>query len=520
MFDSDKNALIALGDKEACIIPKMGNRHGLIAGATGTGKTVTLQTMAETFSQMGVPVFAADIKGDLSGIAAVGGNKDSIVKRVTQYKLKDRGFTFQSFPVQFWDLFGEKGAPVRATIADMGPLLLSRLLILNDTQTSVLNVIFKIAADQNLELIDLKDLQKIVEYVGNNTDQFITGYGNISTASIGAIQRNLVALGQEGVDTFFGEPALNIDDIIQTQGDKGVINILASDKLMQSPKIYSTFLLWLMSKLFAVLPEVGDMDKPKLVFFFDEAHLLFNDAPKVLLERIEQVVRLIRSKGVGVYFITQNPSDLPDSVLGQLGNRVQHALRAFTPKDQKALKAAAQTFRANSSFDTEKAISELATGEALVSFLDAKGAPMEVERAFIVPPQGQIGPLDEAARKSMITGSLIFRHYAEVRDRISAYEELTERLKTELTKKDRDSKEKEDEKARLAAEKETAKQKAEMEKAAQQALRDAEKDRQTREKEEKREALEKQRFWGGMAKSIIAPVARQILGSFLGGKRR
>ena len=513
MFDSDKKALIALGDKEACIIPKMGNRHGLIAGATGTGKTVTLQTIAETFSQMGVPVFAADVKGDLSGVAAKGGNKESVVKRVEQGKLAARGFAFQSFPVQFWDVFGERGAPVRATIADMGPLLLARLLNLNDTQSSVLTVLFKIAADQQLALVDIKDLQKTLEYVGNNTDQFQSGYGNISAASLGAIQRNLLALSQQGVEAFFGEPALNIDDLLQTEGDKGVINILASDKLMQSPKVYSTFLLWLMSKLFDVLPEVGDMEKPKLVFFFDEAHLLFNDAPKVLLERIEQVVRLIRSKGVGVYFITQNPSDLPDTVLGQLGNRVQHALRAFTPKDQKALKAAAQTFRANSSFDTEKAISELGIGEALVSFLDDKGAPMEVERALIVPPQSQIGPLDEAVRASMLSSSIIGRYYGEAKDRTSAYEILSERLKTELTKKERIVKEKDDEKARIAAEKDAAREKVEKEKAAERALREAEKERKEREKEEKRESKEKQRFWGGMAKSVVAPVARQLLGS-------
>ncbi|NDV83688.1 helicase HerA-like domain-containing protein [Bacteroides sp. 51] len=429
MYDKDKRAYIAIaGEKEVCILPNKANRHGLITGATGTGKTVTLQNLAETFSAMGVPVFAADVKGDLSGVAKTGGNKDSVTKRVESYKLFDKGFTFQAFPVQFWDVFGEQGVPVRASVTDMGPTLFSRLLQLNDTQSAVLSIIFKIAKDQNLDLIDLKDLQKIVEYIGNNNNAFTTNYGNISTASIGAIQRGLLQLEQDGAGQFFGEPELNLDDLIQTEGDKGIINILAADKLMNSPKVYSTFLLWMMTKLFDTLPEVGDPDKPKLVFFFDEAHLLFNDAPKALVEKIEQVVRLIRSKGVGVYFVTQSPADIPDTVLAQLGNRIQHALRAYTPKDQKALKVAAQSFRANPAFDTEKAISELGTGEALVSFLDEKGAPQPVERAFILPPEGQIGPITPEERKAMVTGSLLYRHYAQTIDRESAYEILTEKL--------------------------------------------------------------------------------------------
>lgn len=429
MFDNQQRPYIAISaDKEVCMEMKMANRHGLITGSTGTGKTVTLQTLAETFSQVGVPVFAADVKGDLSGVAAVGGNKESVVKRVEQYRLADKGFKFQAFPVQFWDVFGEQGIPVRATIEDMGALLLARLLNLNDTQSAVLTIIFKIAKDNDWELIDLKDLKKMLEYVGSDTSKFISAYGNISVASIGAIQRGLITLEQGGVGQFFGEPSLNIDDLIQTENGKGVINILASDKLMNSPKVYSTFLLWLMTKLFEVLPEVGDPDKPKLVFFFDEAHLLFNDAPKILLEKIAQVVRLIRSKGVGIYFISQSPSDIPDSVLGQLGNRVQHALRAYTPKDQKALKVAAQTFRSNPAYDTEKAISELGTGEALVSFLDAKGVPEPVERAFILPPEGQIGPLDETVRNKMIKSSVLYRFYAEAKDRTTAYEKLGEEL--------------------------------------------------------------------------------------------
>ncbi len=497
MFDNDKRAFVAIaGTAELCLTPRMANRHGLITGATGTGKTVTLQTLAETFSRMGVPVFAADVKGDLSGVAAKGGNKESVVKRVESYKLADKGFVFQAFPVQFWDVFGEQGTPVRAMVADMGPLLLSRLLSLNDTQSAVLTLVFKISKEDRLALVDLKDLQKLLEYAANNASRLSAAYGNISAASIGAIQRGLIALEQEGAEHFFGEPALNIDDLIQTEGGQGVINILASDRLMRSPKVYSTFLLWLMSRLFEVLPEVGDAEKPKLVFFFDEAHLLFNDAPKALVEKVEQVVRLIRSKGVGIYFISQTPSDMPDSVLGQLGNRVQHALRAYTPKDQKALKAAAQSFRANPHFDTEKAIAELGTGEALVSFLDEKGAPMPVERAFILPPEGQLGPLDPGARAAMMQASVVHRYYAKAEDRVSAYEILTERGSNELSKKELAAQRKEVEKARKEEEK----------------LRRAE------EKETKREAEQQQKFWGGVAKSVLVPIARQILGSLF--KRR
>lgn len=498
MFDSDKRAFIAINENnEVCLNPRMSNRHGLITGATGTGKTVTLQNLAESFSQMGVPVFAADIKGDLSGVSKSGGSKESVTKRVEQYKLSEKGFAFQSFPVQFWDVFGEKGVPVRATVADMGPLLLSRLLSLNDTQGAVLSIVFKVAQDEKFEIIDLKDLQKLLEYIGNNSNSFTTTYGNISTASIGAIQRGLLQLEQDGAANFFGEPNLNLDDLIQTQGDKGVINILAADKLMNSPKVYSTFLLWMMNKLFDVLPEIGDPDKPKLVFFFDEAHLLFNDAPKALVEKIEQVVRLIRSKGVGIYFISQSPSDIPDTVLAQLGNRIQHALRAYTPKDQKALKAAAQSFRANPNFDTEKAISELSTGEALVSFLDEKGAPQPVERAFILPPQGQIGPVDESERKKMIEGSILFRHYSQVIDRESAHEILTGRLNSVQQEKDAAERAKEEEKAR----------------------KEQEKVQRAQEKVEEAESKQKKRFWGTLATAVLVPVAREIAKSLFGKKK-
>ena len=499
MFDNEKRAFVAISENtEVLLIPKMANRHGLITGATGTGKTVTLQTMAETFSQMGVPVFAADVKGDLSGIASAGGNKESVTQRVKSYHLDEKEFKFQSFPVQFWDVFGEQGTPIRATLADMGPLLLSRLLSLNDTQSAVLTIIFKIAKDESLEIIDLKDLQKLLEYVGNNSNRFTTSYGNISTASIGAIQRGLITLEHDGADQFFGEPNLNIDDLIQTEGEKGVINILAADKLMNSPKVYTTFLMWLMTKLFEVMPEVGDPDKPKMVFFFDEAHLLFTDAPKALLEKIEQVVRLIRSKGIGIYFISQTPSDIPDSVLGQLGNRVQHALRAYTPKDQKAVKVAAQTFRANPKFDTETAISELGTGEALVSFLDEKGRPNEVERAFILPPQGQIGPLDITERKKMIQGSLLYRHYAQVQDRESAYEMLTERLQETLTEKEQVAQAKADAKAQ----------------------KEQEKIQKEQEKIARQEAAQQKRFWGTIATGVVVPLAKQFISAFFKGSSK
>lgn len=499
MFDKDKRAYIAIaGEKEVCMLPNKANRHGLITGATGTGKTVTLQNLAETFSAMGVPVFAADIKGDLSGVSKTGGNKDSVTKRVESYKLFDKGFAFKAFPVQFWDVLGEQGVPVRASVADMGPTLFSRLLQLNDTQSAVLSIIFKIAKDQNLDLIDLKDLRKIVEYTGNNNNAFTTNYGNISTASIGAIQRGLLQLEQDGADQFFGEPGLNLDDLLQTEGDKGIINILAADKLMNSPKVYSTFLFWMMTKLFDTLPEVGDPDKPKLVFFFDEAHLLFNDAPKALVEKIEQVVRLIRSKGIGVYFVTQSPADIPDTVLAQLGNRIQHALRAYTPKDQKALKVAAQSFRANPAFDTEKAISELGTGEALVSFLDDKGAPQPVERAFILPPEGQIGPIILEERKAMITGSLLYRHYAQTIDRESAYEVLTEKLNHIQDQKEAVVQAKADEKARKEQEKE---QKAQA-KANEQATR------------------QRNKVIGTVASAFLIPLGKQLIKSFFGKKKR
>jgi DNA helicase HerA-like ATPase len=415
--------LIAKGKTDIFLLPKMANRHGLIAGATGTGKTVTLRVLAEQFSQIGVPVFMADVKGDLSGLPFPGGENPKVTERVSNLSLKD--FSFEDYPVTFWDVFGEQGHPVRTTISEMGPLLLSRILSLNEIQSGVLSITFKIADDNGLLLLDLKDLRAMVQFVGDNAEQFKTQYGNISAASVGAIQRGLLTLEEQGADKYFGEPALNIEDLMQTGSKgKGMINILTADKLMQSPRIYATFLLWLLSELFEQLSEVGDPEKPKLVFFFDEAHLLFEDVPKALEEKIEQVVRLIRSKGVGVYFITQNPLDLPETVLGQLGNRVQHALRAFTPKDQKSVKVAAETFRANPKLNVVKAITELGVGEALVSVLDEKGSPTIVERALIYPPHSRLSPLHPEERTRFVRESVLYGHYEKTVDRESAYEKL------------------------------------------------------------------------------------------------
>ena len=410
-------------DGYPALLPQMANRHGLITGATGTGKTVTLQSIAERLSYAGVPVFMADVKGDLSGMGAPGIPSEKMLKRVADLGLE--GFQPYANSVAFWDVFGENGIPVRATISDMGPLLLARLLNLNDTQTGVLQLVFKIADDQGLLLLDLKDLRAMVQHVGDNAKEFTTEYGNVSAASIGAIQRGLLTLEQQGGNQFFGEPMLDIHDLMQVdENGRGVINVLAAEKLVQAPALYSTFLLWLLSELFEQLPEAGDLDKPKLVFFFDEAHLLFSDAPQALTDKVEQVVRLIRSKGVGVYFVTQNPLDVPEKILGQLGNRVQHALRAFTPRDQKAVQAAAQTMRANPKFDAAAVITELGVGEALVSFLDEKGRPNVVERSIIFPPASRLGPLTAEERKTMIQASPLLATYGQTVDRESAYEVL------------------------------------------------------------------------------------------------
>lgn len=488
-------------------IPKMLNRHGIITGATGTGKTVTLQTLAETFSALGISVFAADMKGDLSGIAAPGGSANSVKKRVVKYRLEENGFAYSGCPTCFWDVFGEEGHPLRTTISEIGPLLLERLLDLNDTQGAVLNAVFKIADDHNLLLIDLKDLKKMVQFVGDNRKQFTTEYGNISPATIGAIQRSILRLETEGGDFFFGEPDLDIYDLFRRERGKGVVNILAADKLSRSPRIYTTMLLWMLSKLYEELPEVGDLPVPKMVFFFDEAHMLFNDMSKSLLEKVEQIVRLIRSKGVGIFFCTQNPIDIPNNILGQLGNRVQHALRSYTANDRKAIQAAARSFRDNPEFDTETAISELEVGEALISMLDEKGAPEIIQRVYILPPQSQIGPLTPEERKGIINKSKVFGVYERAIDRESAYEILT--AKTE-------------EQDRIKAEEEA--QKA------------AEKERKEQLKREREEARLRKQSGGGLIDDFInqigkstkrkitneisKSITRTIFGTFFGKKKR
>ena len=413
------------GDLTCYLLPGLANRHGLVTGATGTGKTVTLQVIAEHLSSIGVPTFMADVKGDLAGLSQPGQDSPKLADRL---KLIGAGKPqFQGFPVVFWDLFGEQGHPVRTTVSDLGPLLLARILNLNDIQQGVLTLAFKIADDNGLLLLDLKDLRALLQHIGDNAAQFQTNYGNVSAASIGAIQRGLLGLEQQGAAKFLGEPMLNVDDLLQTVDGKGAVNILAADRLMQSPAVYSTLLLWLLAELYERMPEIGDPEKPRLVFFFDEAHLLFTDAPKQLLDKIEQVVRLVRSKGVGVFFVTQNPLDVPDTVLGQLGNRVQHALRAFTPRDQKAVKSAAETMRANPKFSTESAITELGVGEGLISFLDEKGRPSVVERAYVLPPASRIGPITPEERKAVMAQSPVRNVYEKTVDRESAYEKLQAR---------------------------------------------------------------------------------------------
>ena len=435
MYDKERGLYIAhCANGALSITGKMANRHGLIAGATGTGKTVTLQVMAETFCQAGVPCFMADMKGDLSGISQVGKLSGFIEKRMPEFGIENP--EFQSCPVRFFDVFGEQGHPMRATISQMGPMLLSRLLQLNETQDGVLNIVFRIADERGLLLLDLKDLRAMLDWVSKNAKEYTTKYGNISTATVGAIQRALLQLENQGADKFFGEPSFDIYDLMQTEGGKGIMNVLAADKLMMQPKLYSTFLLWLLSELYSTLPEVGDLELPKLVFFFDEAHMLFDGTSKALLDKIEQVIRLIRSKGVGIYFITQSPTDIPENILGQLGNRVQHALRAYTPKDQKAVKTAADTFRANPDFKTDDAIMNLETGEALVSFLDPKGAPSIVERAKILFPLSQIGAVTEGQRLDIIKQSRIYGKYDTPIDRESAFEVLMADAERQLAERE------------------------------------------------------------------------------------
>ena len=500
----DNNLYVAHSPKgPICLTGKMCNRHGLIAGATGTGKTVSLQVMAETFSQAGVPCFMADMKGDLSGISQTGKMSGFIEKRCAEFGIQDP--EFQPCPVRFYDVFGEQGFPMRTTISAMGPQLLARLMELNETQAGVLNIVFKIADDKQLLLIDLKDLRLMLDFVAKNAALFTTQYGNVAAASIGAIQRSILAIEQEGGDKFFGEPAFDVNDLMDVENGKGVMSVLAADKLMLNPKMYSTFLLWLMTELYAQLPEVGDQELPKLIFFFDEAHMLFDGTSKALVDKLEQIIRLIRSKGVGIYFITQSPTDIPDSILGQLGNRVQHALRAFTPKDQKDVRAAAQTFRENPDFKTEDAIMALETGEALVSFLDAKGAPSMVERARMLFPLSQIGAVTEGQRlDSMNSAPARIKGYRDYFDRESAYEVLTAVNEQVAQAQEEERQAKEAEKAQKQAEKEAA-----------AAQKQAEKEAREKEKQEKKGFSWKRTIFGTLAGAVISSVARSI-GSSVG----
>ena len=458
MLDKERGLYVAHSENgHISIVGKMANRHGLVAGATGTGKTVTLQVLAETFCQAGVPCFMADMKGDLSGISQTGKMSGFIQNRLAEFGIDNP--QFQSCPVRFFDVFGEQGHPMRATISDMGPQLLGRLLELNETQTGILNIVFRIADERGLLLIDMKDLRAMLDFVGRNAEEFTTAYGTISKTSIGAIQRSLLALESQGGDKFFGEPNFDVYDLLQCEGGKGVMNVLAADKLMLQPKLYSTFLLWLLSDLYSRLPEIGDMELPKLVFFFDEAHMLFDGTSSALTDKIEQVVRLIRSKGVGVYFVTQSPTDIPDAILGQLGNRIQHALRAFTPKDQKAVKTAADTFRPNPAFKTAEAIMELETGEALVSFLDEKGSPRMVERAKILFPLSQIGAISDSQRDQLIKQSRIYGRYDNAIDRESAFEILIKQAEEQAQAEENAKADAEAKKQQEKAEKEAAKSK-------------------------------------------------------------
>lgn len=451
---SDNKIWMAHDGERIYMEPSMANRHGLIAGATGTGKTITLKVLAESFSDMGVPVFFADIKGDLSGICVPGVDSENMQKRIAKFGIE--GFKYQSYPTRFWDIYGEKGCPVRTTVSEMGPLFLGRLLGLNETQTGVLSIVFRVADDEGLLLLDMKDLRSMVNYVGENAKEYTTEYGNVSTQSVGAIQRKLLELEDQGAEQFFGEPALDIFDWIQTENGRGVINVLNCVKLIQNPTLYSTFLLWMLSELFEQLPEAGDLEKPRMVFFFDEAHMLFSDAPKALIQKVEQVVKLIRSKGVGIYFVTQNPADIPDSVLAQLGNRIQHALRAYTPAEQKAIKAAASSFRVNPAFKTEDVITTLGTGEALVSFLDSEGRPSIVRQAKILCPQSLMGAADESSVAAAMRANPTSLKYEREIDRESAYELLTKRAEKQAQQNAKNEAAAEKEKSKKTAEKKTS----------------------------------------------------------------
>ena len=523
MYKDNEIWVASDGDAKLCIKSKYANRHGLIAGATGTGKTVTLKVMAESFSDAGVPVFLSDIKGDLSGMCKPGEEKESITKRVAELGMGE-DFSFKAYPTFFWDIFGKKGLPLRTTISEFGPMLLAKLLDLNQIQTDILNIIFKIADDEGLLLIDLKDLKSMLNYVSENATDYKAEYGNIAPQSVNAIMRGLVALGDKGGDIFFGEPALDINDWFVTKDGKGMINVLDATTIINDPGIYATFMLWMLAELFEIMPEVGDLDKPKMVFFFDEAHLLFKDTPKALLQKIEQVVKLIRSKGIGVYFITQNPSDIPDEVLAQLGNKVQHALRAYTPAEQKGIKAAAQSYRANPDFDTAEIITNLGIGEAVVSFIEDDGAPAMVRKAKVLPPQSYLGAIDDMMRAAVISMSDLAEKYKDMVDRDSAYEFL-QRLQVEISQKQEE--EKQAETARKEAEKQAEIERKEAEKQEKAAQKEAERQAKEAEKEEKKKKDAIKKGVATVAGTAAGTIGRQIgktlgksggkFGSSLGG---
>lgn len=523
MYKDNEIWVASDGDAKLCIKSKYANRHGLIAGATGTGKTVTLKVMAESFSDAGVPVFLSDIKGDLSGMCKPGEEKESITKRVADLGMGE-DFSFKAYPTVFWDIFGKKGLPLRTTISEFGPMLLAKLLDLNQIQTDILNIIFKIADDEGLLLIDLKDLKSMLNYVSENATDYKAEYGNIAPQSVNAIMRGLVALGDKGGDVFFGEPALDINDWFITKDGKGMINVLDATTIINDPGIYATFMLWMLAELFEIMPEVGDLDKPKMVFFFDEAHLLFKDTPKALLQKIEQVVKLIRSKGIGVYFITQNPSDIPDEVLAQLGNKVQHALRAYTPAEQKGIKAAAQSYRVNPDFDTAEIITNLGIGEAVVSFIEDDGAPAMVRKAKVLPPQSYLGAIDDMMRAAVISMSDLAEKYKDMVDRDSAYEFL-QRLQVEISQKQEE--EKQAETARKEAEKQAEIERKEAEKQEKAAQKEADRQAREAEKEEKKKKDAIKKGVAAVAGTAAGTIGRQIgktlgksggkFGSSLGG---
>ena len=511
MFTDNKIWMAQSEDKNLYLLPKMANRHGIIAGATGTGKTVTMKVMAESFSDMGVPVFLCDVKGDLSGMCVPGSASESLQERINGFGIEN--FAFKSYPTRFWDIFGEQGHPVRVTVSEMGPTLLGRLFGLTEIQTGVLNIVFRVADDNGLLLLDLKDLRAMLQYVGDNRAEFTTEYGNVSAASIGAIQRALLAFEDEGGDTFFGEPGLNIYDLLTTEGGKGMINVLDSESLINNGRLYSTFLLWLLSELFEMLPEVGDPEKPKMVFFFDEAHLLFNDAPKSLLEKIEQVVKLVRSKGVGVYFCTQNPKDVPDGVLSQLGNKIQHALHAYTPADRKAVRAAADSFRENPDFDTFDTIMALGTGEAVISFLQEDGTPGIAQKAKVLPPQSRMGAVTEDERSQKIRSAVLYGKYAEPRDPESAYE-ILERLGIEREEAARRAKEEAEEAKRRAKEETEEAKRKEKEEAA--AAKQREKEEREAQREAEKAAAAKKKAAKTVGSTVAGTVGREV-GKTVGG---